>query len=334
MGRLAVGAAACAMLGGCSSSSGSPENGSGSYIGHASNAVVLIQWTRAGSSVSGSLREAIVKRGGRGVSSDAKSFAGTISGRGLSLQLQGSERETLVGQFGAGSHFSLSLPGTGAGLTTIDFGPGEVGEYNQSVESLGLAEYPSPCALYVQGHEAKVEFSGPQAPAQCEHLVQRLPSAEWTTEEPSSTYERGSVCELTNGSNERAVVTDNGGQAYGHEACNVLSAEGWRNAGAGEGAGGESTATTGGFAVHVEHCGSIEGPGGRLAVNTDDNVGCPEALGVFRDLFAGRGERHEGKDAAETYTDVDGWGCAGGAGGFGCKRSGAFIEASASTFRP
>jgi ribosomal protein L14 len=33
----------------------------GSYIGHASNAAVFIQWTRSGNSLSGSLQEAITK---------------------------------------------------------------------------------------------------------------------------------------------------------------------------------------------------------------------------------------------------------------------------------
>jgi len=225
MGRLAVGAAVCVMLSGCGSSS-STENGPGSFIGHASNAVVFIQWTRTGGSVSGSLREALTKKGGRGVSSEAKPFTGTIDGKGLSLQL-GSE--TLVGQFDGKSAFSLSLPGTGAVLATINLAPGEVADYNRGVENLVLSEFTSPCALYAS--EAKVEFSGTKAPSQCDHFVQRQSKTEWTTEEPSSSpTEQSTVCELTNAANERAVVSDTGEQDNGHEACTALSLEDWDSA--------------------------------------------------------------------------------------------------------
>ena len=34
------------------------------------------------------------------------------------------------------------------------------------------------------------------------------------------------VCELENTDSEKAVITDNGGQAYGKEACYQLSGEG------------------------------------------------------------------------------------------------------------
>ena len=92
-----------------------------------------------------------------------------------------------------------------------------------------------------------------------------------------------------------------------------------------------ATETTGGFATDVEQCGKVEHSGAILMVTSEDNVGCPEALGVFRDFFAGRGEHHQGADAAETYTSVDGWGCGSGAGGFGCRRNGVSITAQVSS---
>jgi len=213
------------LLAGCGASSKSREaSGPGAFIGHGSNGVLFVQWTRASGSVTGSLRETIEKRGGRGVSAgEGKSFTGVINGQGLSLQIAGGE--TLVGQF-SGSAFSLSVPGNGGGLTTVQFSPGTVAEYDEGVHQLALSEYESPCALYVVGHEAKIEFSGTEARAECAHFVQRLPEAGWSTEgQPQK--ERGVVCELTNGSHERAIVTDNGGKSYGTEACNALSGEGW-----------------------------------------------------------------------------------------------------------
>jgi len=95
--------------------------------------------------------------------------------------------------------------------------------------------------------------------------------------------------------------------------------------------GRESTtapSTTGDFATHVEQCGTIPGPGAQFAITAADHVGCPEARGVFLDLFAHKGEYHEGPNSAESYTRVDGWTCGNGAGGDGCSRSGAHIEAS------
>jgi hypothetical protein len=90
------------------------------------------------------------------------------------------------------------------------------------------------------------------------------------------------------------------------------------------------TSTSGGFPVYVEKCGTLEGPSGaQLTVTTEDHVGCPEALGVFRDLFAGKGDRHQGTDEADSYTTVDGWSCGSGAGGFGCRRLGVDISAEA-----
>jgi hypothetical protein len=220
-------AAACLLplLAGCGSTDSSGEaSGPGSFIGRASNAALFIQWTRASGSVTGSLREEITKRGGRGLSTgEGKSFSGVVNGKGISLQVAGGE--TLVGQF-TGSAFSLSLPGNGGGLTTVEFSPGGVNEYNEAVHQLAVSEYESPCTLYVTGHDAKIEFTGPEAPAQCAHLVQRLPEAGWTTEAQSEAT-RELACSLTNASHEQAHVTDTGGLTYGTQACKALSGEGW-----------------------------------------------------------------------------------------------------------
>jgi hypothetical protein len=58
-------------------------------------------------------------------------------------------------------------------------------------------------------------------------------------------------------------------------------------------------------------------------------VSCAEARQVFSDLFAGRGTRETAPDTGSPATDINGWLCAGGAGGFGCAKDGQAIVAGA-----
>jgi hypothetical protein len=215
---------------GTSSSKGTEEtNGPASFIGHASNAVVFIQWTRSGRTVTGSLREAITKRlAGSGVTSDDHAFTGVVDGKGLTLNIQGGESTAYVGEI-ENSGFRLTVPGKGSSLITINFEPGEVASYDSAEKELLLSEYSSPCSLYVTGHEVRVAFNGAAAAEECASLVQKMPSTEWTTEaqQAANSSELPIVCELTNRTNEHAVVTDGGGQEYGHQTCNQLSGEGW-----------------------------------------------------------------------------------------------------------
>src|SRR5438132_690066 len=129
-GRLvSVGVLLCALVaGGCSSGQ---TNGTGSFLGRASNAAVFIQWTRTGSSLTGSVQETILRRPtGAGVKSSQAPFTGTISGNGLTLQL--SRGETLVGHL-EGSGFMLTYPGAEHALITVNFSPAAVSEYNEAV---------------------------------------------------------------------------------------------------------------------------------------------------------------------------------------------------------
>ena len=223
---------------GSSSSSTSPPtstakgaeetNGPASFIGHASNAVMFIQWTRSGQSVTGSLREAIKKAGALSLESTDKSFTGVIDGKGLTLTLKAAlgESSSLVGEVKEPG-FTLTLPGRGSSLITVAFEPGEVSGYNEATKQLVVGQYPSPCSLYVTGHEVRVAFTGPNSAEDCASFVQKAGNTEWTTA-PQASAESGSVvCEVQNRSNEKAVITDNGGQSYGKEACTQLSGEGW-----------------------------------------------------------------------------------------------------------
>ena len=75
-------------------------NGPASFIGHASNAVNVIEWTRSGQNVSGSLREVLLKApAGPGFSTpDDHAFTGVIDGKGITLNIQGGESTAYVGE--------------------------------------------------------------------------------------------------------------------------------------------------------------------------------------------------------------------------------------------
>ncbi len=191
--------------------------------------MTFIQWTRSGNSVTGSLREAIAKTGSLGLESADRAFTGVIAGKGITLNLDSplGESTAYVGEIKE-SGFTLTVPGQGSNLITISFEPGEVSGYDKATKQLVLAKYPSPCSLYVVEHEVRVSFTGPNTAEDCASFVQHdTRNTEWTTA-PQSRAESGSVvCELENPANEKAVITDNGGQSYGKEACNQLSGEGW-----------------------------------------------------------------------------------------------------------
>lgn len=87
-------------------------------------------------------------------------------------------------------------------------------------------EYASPCDLYVEGHNARLEITGSEAVSDCERFV-AASKAPWTTEAHPSTEALDVVCEVTNHNQEHAVVSDTGGREYGSAACTQLSGEGW-----------------------------------------------------------------------------------------------------------
>jgi hypothetical protein len=81
-------------------------------------------------------------------------------------------------------------------------------------------------------------------------------------------------------------------------------------------------------AVPDHRCGTLRGPGATFSIRSG-NVDCAEARQVFIDLFAGRGTPQKSPGTGQTDTNVDGWLCGGGAGGFGCSKNGRTIAASA-----
>jgi len=182
---------------------------------------MLIQWTRVGNGVSGSMQEAIEKRHGHGISSESKALTGTINGKGVSVQ---AGTEALVGR-AEGEGFSVSLPGQEGRVIEVQFTPGTVSGYNEAVEGLIAKEYASPCHLYLENHEDEVVFVGPNAPEECQSFIKQFATqGEWTLE--AQRGERRAVCELSRGPNEAAVL-DGGAQEYGTQDCQGLQADGW-----------------------------------------------------------------------------------------------------------
>ena len=136
--RLAAALLCILTLGVATAGCGSKKGSAGpveSWVGRASNAVVIIQWTRSGNNLSGSLQEAIIAKGEG--SETSRGFAGTLSGRGLKLNLNeglGSTK-SLVGHLTAGG-FTLTVPGAGNRLTLIRFAPGEGADFAAAVRKL------------------------------------------------------------------------------------------------------------------------------------------------------------------------------------------------------
>jgi hypothetical protein len=105
--------------------------------------------------------------------------------------------------------------------------------------SVKAAEYPSPCSLYVAGHNVEAHFRGTNAAENCASFVQKQAQPRgqddgnpttWTTEAQPGAFPApgvGNVCELTNPANEHVAITDSGIALYGREACKQLSEEGW-----------------------------------------------------------------------------------------------------------
>ncbi len=81
-------------------------------------------------------------------------------------------------------------------------------------------------------------------------------------------------------------------------------------------------------AVPSQQCGKLAGPGATFSI-LSDKIGCVEARRVFTDLFAGRGTPEKSPGTGQIDTNVDGWLCGGGAGGFGCSKNGEAISAAA-----
>ena len=76
----------------CLASCGSGSSGQGSFVGAASNAALLVQWTRNGSQLTGELQQALLQGGGssgqESVSNQSIAFTGTVSGSSVTFVVE------------------------------------------------------------------------------------------------------------------------------------------------------------------------------------------------------------------------------------------------------
>jgi hypothetical protein len=118
------------VLGGCAKSATQAT-----FVMKDSSSASLLQWTRIGHTVSGSL--ALAALDNATLDSKNLAFTGTISGSSVTLAFpQGfGARTNVVGTI-SGSHLRISLPVGDGSLDEMDFSPGTVAAYNTAVAVL------------------------------------------------------------------------------------------------------------------------------------------------------------------------------------------------------
>jgi len=274
--------------------SSATSDGAASFVGRAANAIVLVQWTKAGGSVSGSLQQAVLpQQPGLPVNTANAAFTGTINGNGLTLDLnQGLGSTTaLVGTIGGPGFEITNYPGAAAGsVISLDFMPGQASDYDQGVDNLTVSQFSSPCTLYAQSHDAQLTISGPDAATDCATFTQAIYSqTPWTTA-PGSTSSSylSHVCTLA-GRSDSVAVTDDGGQTYGQQACSMLESEGWIASG-----GGTATASGGAGAAGSAAAG---------AAQCDPNISVTAASCAFAEkVFVAYAANYQANGAQSTAT--------------------------------
>jgi hypothetical protein len=98
----------------------------------------------------------------------------------------------------------------------------------------GATSVPSdialPCTVYVAAHDALVAFTGPDSGTNCAAIVRSDPNnAGWTRNPQVAAASQSRVCSLTSPNGlDNAAVSDSGSEIYGIDACNQLTAEGWK----------------------------------------------------------------------------------------------------------
>jgi hypothetical protein len=112
---------------------------SGSFVGIASNAAILVQWTRNGSQLTGELQQALLQGSGsqEQVSNQSAAFTGTISGSSVTFSLnQGlGSVSNLTGTLND-SELDLTYPGQNGGVITIPMQPGGASDFNTDLTKL------------------------------------------------------------------------------------------------------------------------------------------------------------------------------------------------------
>lgn len=134
-GRSATRVAAGVVLAFAAAGCGSSHNGPASYVDRAPNGGILVQWTRSGDKVSGTLSEAYIDRSDQtNLKTESDSFQGTISGSSVTLDFnQGLGITTNWTGTLDGENLTLSYTSNDGSVQTLKFTPGTIDDYNSQV---------------------------------------------------------------------------------------------------------------------------------------------------------------------------------------------------------
>ena len=152
---LILGAAAvCVVIIVVAMSSGS-DDGPRSFMAADSTGALLVEWTRVGDDVSGSLtqarllaptpvllgNDALLREKPREIPQASSPFTGTVNGDGVRLQLAGSALGTRVnGQLDGDALKLIFTPDNGGGPETVRFNPASHKDFNATVARLRAAD--------------------------------------------------------------------------------------------------------------------------------------------------------------------------------------------------
>lgn len=130
LSTIVLAASLAIVLGGCTKSATQAT-----FVVKDSGSASLLQWTRTGHTVSGSLALAVLDNAA--LDSKNLAFAGTISGSSVTLTFpQGFGTRTNVVGTMSGAHLRIALPSSDGLLIDLDFSPGTVTTYNKAVAVL------------------------------------------------------------------------------------------------------------------------------------------------------------------------------------------------------
>ncbi len=113
------------------------DSGPTSFVGKASNSVIFVEWTREGSRLEGTFRQALIKPGDpTTVDENAAPLSGTVSGSDVTLRIGGELLgRTMTGKLD-GSTLELRMDGAAGGILDVKFEEGESDDYNAGLANL------------------------------------------------------------------------------------------------------------------------------------------------------------------------------------------------------
>jgi hypothetical protein len=110
-------------------------NGDGSYLGHASNGIVYVVWTKTASGLVGTLYSDLTQQGSgqESVDPESSTLTGTTNGSNLTLSLAGGTN--ITGTLN-GSSLLLNYPGQNGAVIELSMRQASTGDYDRALSAL------------------------------------------------------------------------------------------------------------------------------------------------------------------------------------------------------